>query len=59
MKEKCKTDNGNSKQLLNQIIIAIRLHRQWNGGEWIYNSMTREYIIYLNNLCDNLELEKQ
>jgi hypothetical protein len=52
-------ENENSKQLLNQIIAAIRLHRQWNGGEWIYNSMTREYIIYLNNLCDNLELEKQ
>lgn len=46
---------NNKKQLLNQIIIAIRLHRQWNGGEWIYNSMTREYIIYLNNLCDQLE----
>lgn len=50
-----KHDLNNKKQLINQIIIAIRLHRQWNGGEWIYNSMTREYIIYLNNLCDELE----
>ena len=44
-----------SKQLLNQIIFTIRLHRQWNKSEWIYNNMSREYIIYLNNLCDQLE----
>ena len=44
-----------SKELLNQIIAAIRLHRQWNGGGWGYRDMTKEYVIYLNNLCDNLE----
>ena len=58
MKVECKTDNGNSKQLLNQIIAAIRLHRQWNGGEWIYLNMTKDYAIYLNRLCDELELEE-
>ena len=48
-------ENENSKELLNQIIAAIRLHRQWNGGEWIYRDMTKDYAIYLNRLCDELE----
>ena len=47
--------NENSKQLLNQIIAAIRLHRQWNGGGFVYLNMTKDYVMYLNNLCDKLE----
>lgn len=45
----------NQNMILNQIISAIRLHKQWNGGEWVYHNMTKEYVIYINNLCDEYE----
>lgn len=45
----------NHNMILNEIISAIRLHKQWNGGEWVYRDMTKEYVIYINNLCDDYE----
>ena len=46
------------EDVLNQIIASIRLHKQWQGGSWVYSSMTKDYVMYLNDLCDNLKLEE-